>query len=178
MADAQKLLADAGFPGGKGFPAFTITTAGILGRPLVAQMVQQMWADNLGIQGTINVLEANAFRAWVQQRKTEPYDIMVQGWWSDYADPANWYGDLIINDFRKSHFSNAEFAALVEKGNAEPDPAKRLEIFRAANKILEEEQPMTAYDNPTDLWLVKPNVKNLNHEGVLDQYHIEEASFE
>ena len=178
VADAQKLLADAGFPGGKGFPPFTITTAGILGRPLVAQMVQQMWADNLGIQGTINVLEANAFRAWVQQRKTEPYDIMVQGWWSDYADPANWYGDLIINDFRKSHFSNAEFAALVEKGNAEPDPAKRLEIFRAANKILEEEQPMTAYDNPTDLWLVKPNVKNLNHEGVLDQYHIEEASFE
>ena len=79
-------------------------------------MVQQMWADNLGIQGTINVLEANAFRAWVQQRKTEPYDIMIQGWWSDYADPANWYGDLIINDFRKSHFSNADFAALVDEG--------------------------------------------------------------
>jgi ABC-type oligopeptide transport system, periplasmic component len=59
---------------------------------------------------------------------------MVQGWWSDYADPANWYGDLIINDFRKSHFSNAEFAALVEKGNAEPDPAKRLEIFRAGQQ--------------------------------------------
>jgi Bacterial extracellular solute-binding proteins, family 5 Middle. len=72
VADAQKLLADAGFPGGKGFPPFTITTAGILGRPLVAQMVQQMWADNLGIQGTINVLEANAFRAWVQQRRRSP----------------------------------------------------------------------------------------------------------
>lgn len=178
VADAQKLLADAGFPGGKGFPPFTITTAGILGRPLVAQMVQQMWADNLGIQGTINVMEANAFRAWVGQRKTEPYDIMIQGWWSDYADPANWYGDLLINDFRKSHFSNAEFAALVTKGGMEPDPAKRLEIFREANKILEEEQPMTAYDNPTDLWLVKPNVKNLKHEGVLDQYHIEEAYFQ
>jgi oligopeptide transport system substrate-binding protein len=178
VADAQKLLADAGFPGGKGFPQFTITTAGILGRPLVAQMVQQMWADNLGIQSTINVLEANAFRAWVGQRKTEPYDVMIQGWWSDYADPANWFGDLIINDFRKSHFKNEEFAALVAKGNAEPDPVKRIEIFRAANKILEEEQPMTAYDNPTDLWLVKPNVKGLNHEGVLDSYHIEEASFQ
>jgi oligopeptide transport system substrate-binding protein len=178
VADAQKLLADAGFPGGKGFPAFTITTAGILGRPLVAQMVQQMWADNLGIQGTINVMESNAFRAWVAARKTEPYDIMIQGWWSDYADPANWYGDLIINDFRKSHFKNDAFAALVAKGNAEPDPAKRLQIFREANKLLEEEQPMTAYDNPTDLWLVKPNVRNLRHEGVLDMYHIEEASFE
>ena len=45
---------------------------------------------------------------------------------------------------------------------------KRLEIFLAANKILEDEQPMTALYNPTDLWLVKPNVKGCKHEGVLD----------
>ena len=37
---------------------------------------------------------------------------------------------------------------------------------------------MTGLYNPTDLWLVKPNVDGLEHEGVLDQFHIGEASFE
>ena len=120
VEDAKKLLADAGFPGGKGFPQFTITASANRGQPIIAQMLQQMWADNLGITATINVLEENAYRAWVKARKTEPYDIMNQ-WYSDYADPANWYGDLVIADYRNSHFSNAAFADLVKKGNAEPD---------------------------------------------------------
>ncbi|WP_119302299.1 peptide ABC transporter substrate-binding protein [Dongia deserti] len=178
IEDARKLLADAGYPDGKGFPQFTIATTANRGRPLIAQLLQQMWSENLGIQSTINVLEENAFRAWVQSRKTEKYDTAIQGWWSDYADPANWYGDLVLSDYRQNHFSNAEFAALVEKGNTEPDPAKRLEFFRAANKILEEEQPMSAIQNPTDLWMVKPHVLGLKHEGVLNMYHIEEASLQ
>jgi len=176
--DARKLLADAGYPDGNGFPQFTITTTANRGRPLIAQLLQQMWSENLGIQASINVLEENAYRAWVQSRKTEKYDTAIQGWWSDYADPANWYGDLVLSDFRQNHFSNAEFAALVEKGNSEPDPAKRIEFFRAANKILEEEQPMSAIQNPTDLWMVKPHVRGLKHEGVLNMYHIEEATLE
>ena len=49
--DAKKLLADAGFPGGKGFPQFTITASANRGQPLIAQLLQQMWAENLGISG-------------------------------------------------------------------------------------------------------------------------------
>jgi oligopeptide transport system substrate-binding protein len=177
VEDAKKLLAEAGFPDGKGFPQFTISTTATRERPLIAQLLQQMWADNLGIQVNINVLEANAFRAWVQTRKTEKYDLMINGWWSDYADPANWFGDLITADVRQNHFSNDAFAEIVKKGDAETDPAKRAEIFRAANKILEEEQPMTALQNPTDLWMVKPDVEGLAHEGVLNMYHIGEAAF-
>ena len=178
VEDAKNLLAEAGFPGGKGFPAFTITTTPTAGRPLVAQLLQQMWSENLGITANINQLEENAFRSWVASRKAEPYDAMLNGWWSDYADPANWFGDLILADYRQNHFKTPEFAALVTKGNLETDPAKRTKIFRAANKILEDEAPMSPLFNPTNLWLIKPNVKGLKHEGVLDFYHIEEASFE
>jgi hypothetical protein len=37
---------------------------------------------------------------------------------------------------------------------------------------------MSALYNPTDLWLIKPNIKGLTHEGVLDTWHVSEASFE
>lgn len=176
--DAKKLLVDAGFSGGKGFPQFTITASANRGQPLIAQLLQQTWAEKLGIQSTINVLEENSYRSWVKARKTEPYDLMLNQWYSDYADPANWYGDLVLNDYRNSHFANDQFAELVKKGNEERDVTKRREIFLAANKILEEEQPATALYNPTDLWLIKPNVRGISHEGVLDMYHIEEAHFE
>ncbi|WP_322884574.1 peptide ABC transporter substrate-binding protein (plasmid) [Sinorhizobium medicae] len=178
VADARKLLAEAGYPGGKGFPSFTITTSADRGRPLIAQILQQMWSENLGIQPTINVLEENAYRAWVETRKTEKYDTSIHGWWTDYADPANWYADLVLPDYRQNHFSNAEFAALVEKANTEQDPAKRIELFRSANKILEDEQPMTAINHPTSLWMVKPYIHALKHEGTLDLYHIGEASLQ
>ena len=175
--DAKKLLADAGFPGGKGFPPFTLTASANRGQPIIAQALQQMWADNLGITATINVLEENAYRAWVKARKAEPYDLMLNQWYTDYADPTNWYGDLVIADYRNTHFSNAAFADLVKQANAETDVGKRHALFLQANKILETEQPYTGLYNPTDLWLVKPNVAGLEHEGVLDEFHIGEASF-
>jgi oligopeptide transport system substrate-binding protein len=178
VADAQKLLAEAGFPGGKGFNQFTLTASANRGQPLIAQLLQQMWAEKLGIQATINVLEENSYRSWVKARKTEPYDLMINQWYSDYADPANWYGDLVVADYRNSHFSNQAFTDLVKKGSAEQDVAKRRDIFREANKILESEQPMISLYNPTDLWLIKPNVHGLTHEGVLDTFHIGEASFQ
>jgi oligopeptide transport system substrate-binding protein len=177
VEDAKKLLADAGFPGGKGFPQFTLTASANRGQPIIAQALQQMWADNLGITATINVLEENAYRAWVKARKAEPYDLMLNQWYTDYADPTNWYGDLVIADYRNTHFSNAAFADLVKQANAETDVGKRHALFLQANKILETEQPYTGLYNPTDLWLVKPNVAGLEHEGVLDQFHIGEASF-
>jgi oligopeptide transport system substrate-binding protein len=76
------------------------------------------------------------------------------------------------------HFVNQTFADLVAKGNAEPDVATRVKTFKEANKILESDQPATALYNPTDLWLIKPNVRGLAHEGVLDMYHIGEATIE
>jgi oligopeptide transport system substrate-binding protein len=178
VEDAKKLLADAGFPDGKGFPQLTITASSARGQPLIAQLLQQMWSENLGIQSQINVLEENSYRSWVKARKKEPYDVMLNQWYSDYADPANWYGDLFLGDYRNMHYEDAKFAELVNKGNAESDVAKRRQIFLEANKMVEDAQPATGLYNPTDLWLVKPNVHGLKHQGVLDTFHIGEASFQ
>ncbi len=176
LAKAKELLAAAGYPGGKGLPKLRLTASANRGQPLIAQLLQQMWMDNLGIDAAIDVLEENAYRAWIAARKTEPYDLVLEQWYSDYADPKDWYVDLFVDDGRHMHFVNKSFGDLVAKGGAETDQAVRAQTFRAANKILEDEQPAIALYFPTDLWLVKPNITGIEHEGVTDLFHVGNAA--
>lgn len=172
---ARELLAKAGYPNGAGFPPFTLTVRDSASQPIVAQLLQQMWSENLGINATINVMELKAFAAWVNARKSAPYDIITALWVSDYVDPENWYGDLITDDYRNSHFKNEDFASLIKKAKVATDETQRIETYRQANKILEEQQPMSALYRETSLWLVKPYVKNLQPDTTLRLYPIRDT---
>ncbi|QND29777.1 peptide ABC transporter substrate-binding protein [Sinorhizobium meliloti] len=174
---ARDLLAKAGYPNGVGFPPFTITVRDSDSQPIVAQLLQQMWQENLGISASINVMELKAFAAWVNARKNAPYDVLTALWVSDYADPENWYGDLITDDYRNSHFQNEEFAALIKKAKAATDETQRIAAYQKANKILEEQQPMSALYRESTLWLVKPYISNLRPDTTLSLYPIRDAEF-
>jgi oligopeptide transport system substrate-binding protein len=173
--DAKQLLADAGYPDGAGFPEFTITTTVARGRKELAELVQQMWKDNLGVTGTVEVLEENAYRAWVNARKDEPYDIQINAWYTDYVDPNNWYKEVFVDDYRNMHFTNEEFIDLVDQAAFELDEAKRAEHFTQADAILEREVPAIPAYYPTDIQLRKPWLQGLGHTDVLGLYYISEA---
>jgi len=174
--DAKQLLADAGYPGGAGFPEFTITASSARGRKELAELIQQMWKDNLGVTGKVEVLEENAFRAWVKARKDEPYDIQINGWYTDYVDPNNWYKEVFVDDYRNMHFTDKEFVDLVGQGAYELDEAKRAELFTQADAILEREVPAIPAYYLTDIQLRKPWLQGLGHTDVLGLFFIAEAS--
>jgi oligopeptide transport system substrate-binding protein len=174
--DAKQLLADAGYPDGAGFPEFTITTTVARGRKELAELVQQMWKDNLGVTGTVEVLEENAYRAWVNARKDEPYDIQINAWYTDYVDPNNWYKEVFVDDYRNMHFTNQEFVDLVGQAAYELDEAKRAELFTQADAILEREVPAIPAYYLTDIQLRKPWLQGLGHTNVLGLFFIAEAS--
>ena len=174
--DAKQLLADAGYPDGAGFPEFTITASSARGRKELAELIQQMWKDNLGVTGTVEVLEENAYRAWVTARKDEPFDIGINGWYTDYVDPNNWYKEVFVDDYRNMHFTNEEFVALVEQAAFELDEAKRAELFTQADAILEREAPAIPAYYLTDIQLRKPWLQGLGHTDVLGLFYIAEAS--
>ena len=174
--DAKALLAEAGYPDGAGFPEFTITTSAARGRKELAELIQQMWKDNLGVNGQVEVLEENAYRAWVNARKDEPFDIGINGWYTDYVDPNNWYKEVFVDDYRNMHFTNEEFVDLVNQAAYELDETKRAELFTQADAILEREVPAIPAYYATDIQLRKPWLQGLEHTDVLGLFYIADAT--
>jgi oligopeptide transport system substrate-binding protein len=170
VANAKKLLAEAGFPDGKGWPAnVKLTFRSLATDRLVAQAVQGMWKEALGIDIVLEEMEERAFDQWRLARKETPFHMYFSGWGSDYEDPNNWYNLLFHSkaDWYYSHWKNAEFDRLVDQGLAELDPAKRKALYEQADKIFSQEVPFIALYHWARFDVIKPYVKGLTHYPVL-----------
>lgn len=84
-AEARRLLADAGFPKGKGFPTLELMTTSRDVQRVMGECIQSMWSRVLGVQVEIRACEWTAYKAAQQNGE---YDISSSSWSGDYADPA------------------------------------------------------------------------------------------
>jgi len=85
---ARRLLAQAGYPGGKGFPTFTFTYNTSARHKLICEWVQQAWESILGIHMELHNLEWNTFLD--TRQKTHDFQLARAGWVADYPDPGNY----------------------------------------------------------------------------------------
>ena len=83
--EARELLAQAGFPGGKGFPTLELMTTSRDVQRVMAESMQAMWEKVLGIHVEIRSCEWTAYKAAQQNME---YDISSSSWSGDYLDPA------------------------------------------------------------------------------------------
>lgn len=84
VEQARKYLADAGYPNGEGFPAIDLLYYESGNESLVAEAVQQMWEQNLGITVNLKVQEFSVFSSTVG---TNGWTVAQTGWSADYNDP-------------------------------------------------------------------------------------------
>ncbi len=134
VAKAKELLAAAGYPDGEGFPKLEYVINENTGHQAVAEAVQQMWLNNLGIEVEIAVMDW----ATVQQyRKTSDCEIARQGWIGDYTDPATFF-DLFTSGAgtNDGHYNNPEYDSLVISARTEQDPVKRMAMYHQAEEII------------------------------------------
>ena len=139
-AKGKALLAEAGYPDGKGLPEITLMFNTSQGHQRIAEFVQQSWKENLGIEVKL------ANQEWAVYLKTVNGDdtpqIYRMGWCADYADENNWVLENFhtsgksLNNPKWSGPNAAEFDRLVETAAAETDPAKRKEYYYKAEELL------------------------------------------
>jgi ABC-type transport system substrate-binding protein len=132
-AAAQKLLADAGFPGGKGFPALTLELRqeNDLNKAM-ANAIAGMLKDNLGIQVDISNIDQKTFMADLNAHKITFY-LVSYGF--DYLDASNMLGVWLSKG--RHAWKNDQFDKLVTDATSFTGaPADRSKMFMDAEKIL------------------------------------------
>ncbi|MCC9609639.1 peptide ABC transporter substrate-binding protein [Blastopirellula sp. JC732] len=156
--EARRLLAEAGYPGGKGLPKVQILYNTHEGHKDIASVVQQQLKKNLQIDVELRNLEWSVFLA--SSRNLE-YDIARAGWIADYPDP-NTFLDMFVTggENNQTGWSNAEYDQLIRDAQAEADPVKRLEMLSKAEQILMDEMPILPIYYYVSLNIVRPYVKN------------------
>ncbi len=123
IEEAKRLLAEAGFPDGKGMRSLEILYNNEAIHGQVSQALGQMWEKNLGVHVTYRGLEKNGFAA--ERQESHNFDIARAGWYGDYADPTTWLNLAHTGDSNNDGlFSNAGYDALLDKAFAESDPAR------------------------------------------------------
>ncbi|MEZ6187447.1 MAG: peptide ABC transporter substrate-binding protein [Planctomycetota bacterium] len=136
--EAKRLLAEAGYPGGEGFPEVSVLYNTNEAHKQVAEVAVQQWKENLGVTVKLRNTEWKVYLSQVDQKD---FQIARAGWIGDYVDP-NTFLDCFVTDGGNNNtgWSNAEYDALIRAAAAESDPQKRAEHFLAAEKILVEDE--------------------------------------
>lgn len=139
LEQARRLLAEAGYPGGKGFPRTTYTFAsgsagGARMHGKIAVELQQMWREALGVEVELRQIERKIF--YSSQSRLE-YDISASSWIGDYND-ANTFLDLFtsFSGNNRTGWKHARYDELIRQANLETDLTKRAGLFREAELIL------------------------------------------
>lgn len=155
---ARKLLAEAGFPDGKGFPRLQILFNTAETHKAIAEAVQQMWKNHLNIDLEIVNQE---WKVYINSVSTLNYDIARYGWIGDYIDP-NTFLDMFMTDSgnNKTGWSNKEYDRLINEAARTPGKAERLELFQKAESILLGEIPIIPIYHYTLPYFLQTNVKN------------------
>ena len=131
---ARQLLAEAGYPNGEGFPVVEYLYNTSDAHKAVAEALQNMWEQELGVTVTLNNQEWAAF---LQTRKNGDYSIARNGWISDYNDPISfldmWMTGGGNND---AQYANPEYDNIIKQAKATSDATERMKLLHQAEDIL------------------------------------------
>lgn len=158
VVEARKLLADAGFPGGKDLPKIDILYNTSDKHLVVAEAIQDMWKKALGVEVSLSNQD---WKVYLDSQTTMNYTICRAGWIGDYPDP-NTFLDMFVTDGgqNKTGWSNKTYDSLIAQAGRTSGKAQRYEIFQRAEKILLDEMPIIPIYIYTRVFLISTDVKN------------------
>jgi oligopeptide transport system substrate-binding protein len=159
-ARARQLLAEAGYPNGKGFPKFTIHFNTLESHRAIAEAIQQMWKEELNIDVA---LENQEWKVYLDTQNNKNYDLSRSAWIGDFMDPVTFLSMWTTgNGNNNTNWGNPKFDAFIEQAARTSDPASRLGILHDAEDLFLSELPVVVVYWYTDTYLLQPSVRNWN----------------
>ena len=161
VLEARKLLEEAGFPGGKGFPKLTLLYNTAEYHKKIAAAVQEMWRVGLGVE--IELVNTD-WKVYLDRVERADFDVARRGWVGEYYDPVAFLG-LFSRDTpsQPSGWSSDEFERLLVESRSELDPARRMNILSAAEERLLADAPVAPIFHYVAHNYIKPFVKGVHH---------------
>jgi peptide/nickel transport system substrate-binding protein/oligopeptide transport system substrate-binding protein len=158
VARAKQLLTQAGFPNGIDLELWSSQTPPF---PRIAQAIQANLKD-AGVRVTLVQRDASSMREAARAGQT---DMALKDWFADYPDAENFLFPLLHSANKGvggnvSFYSNAQFDKLVSDSHREQDEARRVELYRQADKLAFDEAPMIYLFFYKELYAVQPWIRN------------------
>lgn len=154
---AKKLLAQAGYPDGAGFPTFEYMTNDAAYHKAVAEYLQNCWKETLNINMDIKILEWASF---TPTRRAGDYDIARDGWVYDYDDPSNMLNLLITGGGNNhSFYSDPEVDNLLAEANSTADLEEHYEKLHEAEIMILNDAPIAPVAYYNEFYLQQPELK-------------------
>lgn len=171
VEEAQKMLAEAGYPGGKGFPKLILSYYTDDTVKKVAEALQQMWKKNLNIDMEITTEEWKVYYDGIQKFD---YHIAAMGWGADYLHPMTFLPLFETkNVANNSGYSNTEYDKLLLKAQAEVDATKAVDIMHEAEDLLMADMPVLNLYHRSNFLMMAPYVKGWNLNPLSNLYFSE-----
>jgi oligopeptide transport system substrate-binding protein len=157
FAAARKLLAEAGFPGGRGLPTVEVLSYSKEIAVRTLEVIQEDWKNELGIHMTITPLEQKTL---FSDQQSGNYTIAFSGWIADYADPSAFLNTLETgNGNNWASYSNPAYDRLIRAAANDGDNARRFEDFQQAETILLRDAPLIPLYFGQRPYLIQPYVR-------------------
>ena len=169
---AKQLLAQAGYPEGKGLPTVTyLYYSRDASVALIAQQIQQD-LSNVGIN--VNLLGVS-FATYIDKILSGPSNVPEMGWtewYADYLSPDDFVVPFANPDFppvgwNPAYYSNPRVTELYQKAPYETDPTKRIAMYNEITKIMYDDAPYAWLGQFTGYYVYRSNVHGIYNNVVL-----------
>jgi ABC-type oligopeptide transport system substrate-binding subunit len=153
---AQRLLAEAGYPGGQGFPEIEYLVAMTPNASATTVLWLRILKEALGVAVRVKVVD---WMEYYQRLEAEPPHMGYITWAADTPDPDNFLRVAYRHIQRYFGWRDEEYERLIEEARQPAEPAARLALYRQADGILVQEAAIMPYTHTPILHLLKPWVK-------------------